>query len=127
MRNSPLSTPRPLDDMVLECAAAEGIGIGSLEAGSMLLVETRNSSYRFLVVDGPRRRVILQGGTKFVRATPVRLEGATVGGRALKPGWILVGLPFQVSQGGRRIRSSNVRSVTIEGAPAVRGVDSRVA
>ena len=102
-----------LDDFVLRCRDAGGVAVDSLDAGATLLVETRNSRYRFVVVDGPKRRVIVQGGEKFLRATPVRLEGATAGGSALKSGWILVGLQFQVSQGRRRIRSSRVRSVTV--------------
>ena len=104
--------PRSLDDVVLVCRAAEGVAVDSLEPGATLFVETENSRYRFVVVDGPKRRVIVKGGAKFPKATPVRLDGATVGGSALKLGWILVGLQFQVSRGCRRIRSSTVRSVT---------------
>jgi hypothetical protein len=119
-RRADKPSPRFLDDVVLACRAAEGVAVDSLEAGATLLVETGNSRYRFIVVDGPKRRVIVKGGAKFLRATPVRIDGATVGGSALKLGWILVGLPFQVSQGCRRIRSSSVRSVTVESALPLR-------
>jgi hypothetical protein len=106
--------PGFLDDFVLRCRDAEGVAVHSLEAGAALLVETGNSRYQFVVVDGPKRRVIVKGGAKFLKATPVRLDGATAGGSALKLGWILVGLQLQVSQGRRRIRLSSVRSVTVE-------------
>ena len=109
-------SPRCLDDFVLDCRAAEGVAVDSLGAGASLLVETENSRYRFIIVNGPKRRVIVKGGAKFLSATPVRVDGATAGGSAVKSGWILVGLQFQVSQGRRRIRSSSVRSVTIESA-----------
>ena len=104
---------RALDDFVLDCRGADGVAVDSLEPGAALVVETRNSRYQFIVVDGPKRRVIVKGGAKFPMATPVRLDGATAGGSALKLGWILVGLRLQVSQGRRRIRFSSVRSVAV--------------
>ena len=60
--------------------------------------------------------MLVQGGTMFPEATSVRLEGATADGSALKMGWILVGLRFEMSLGPKRITSSRVRSVAIEGS-----------
>jgi hypothetical protein len=125
-RGGDIPSPRSLDDFVLECRGAEGVAVERLESGARLLVETRNSRYQFIVVDGPKRRVIVKGGTRFLNATPVRLDGATAGGSALKLGWILVGLQFQVSQGRRRIRSSSVRSVTVESDSPLRQSRSRL-
>jgi hypothetical protein len=108
-----------LDDFVLECRGTEGVAVDSLESGAALVVETRNSRYQFVVVDGPKRRVIVKGGV-FPRATPVRLDGATAGGNALKLGWVLAGLQLQVWQGRQCIRFSTVRSVTVERTSPVR-------
>lgn len=106
---------KALEEFLLQCRGAEGIAIESLEPGAGLLVDTRNSRYRFIVVDGPKRRMIVKGGAKFPQATPVRLEGTTAGGSAMELGWIRVGLQFQLAHGRRRVRSSPVRAVTIEG------------
>ena len=109
-----VSNLRYLDDFLVGCRRAPGVALASLGRGAAVLVETRNSRYRFVVVDGPKRRAIVQGGARFTQATPVRLEGATAGGSAMELGWIRVGLQFQVAHGHRRIRSSPVRSVAIE-------------
>ena len=59
----------------------------------------------------------------FPEATIVRLEGSTAGGSALKVGWILVGFQIEMWLGSVRIRSSRVRSVSIESVSAVPGWD----
>jgi hypothetical protein len=113
-------TPRPLDEFVADCRASEGVALDWFEPGTALVVETRNSRYRLLVLDGPKRHVVVQGGSMFSEATPVRLEGATAGG-ALKLGWILIGFSLQLMQGLRRIRTSSVRSITVDHLPSATG------
>jgi cyclohexyl-isocyanide hydratase len=104
--------------------AAEGVPIDSLEPGATLVVSTRNSHYRFVILDQPHL-VLVKGGAMFPEAAVVRLEGATAGGSALKMGWILVGFQIEMWLGSVRIRSSAVRSVSIEHIPAVRACDDR--
>jgi cyclohexyl-isocyanide hydratase len=99
-------------------AAAEGVAIDSLEPGTTLIVHTRNSQYRFVILFDPQL-VLVKGGALFPETTIVRLDGATAGGSALKVGWILVGFQIEMCLGSVRIRSSNVRSVSIESAPAL--------
>jgi hypothetical protein len=106
-----------LDDFALASDGVDGIDIESLESGTVLDVETRNSHYRIVVLDGPNRLVLLQGGKMFPETTLVRLSGATAGGSALKTGWIIPGLKIEVSHGRRRISSSVVRSATISSIP----------
>lgn len=115
-----LPRPRPLDEFVAECRASEGVSLDWFEPGTVLLAETRNSSYRILVADGPERRVVVHGGSIFPEPTPVRLEGATAGG-ALKLGWILLGLSLQLVHGVQRIRTSSVQRITIEHLPSSAG------
>jgi cyclohexyl-isocyanide hydratase len=106
-----------LEAVALRADAAEGIAIDSLEPGTTLLVRTRNSEYRFVILLHPHL-VLVQGGAMFPEAAIVRLEGATAGGSALKVGWILVGFQIEMWLGSVRIRSSAVRSVSIETIPA---------
>jgi hypothetical protein len=106
-----------LDRFALASGGDDGIDIESLQSGTVLDVETRNSHYRIVVLDGPNRLVLLQGGKMFPEATLVRLSGATAGGSALKRGWIIPGLRIEISHGRRRISSSLVRSATISSIP----------
>jgi hypothetical protein len=88
-----------------------------LEPGTTLIVNTRHSQYRFVMLLDPRF-VLVKGGAMFPETTIVRLDGATAGGSALKMGWILVGFQIEMWLGSVRIRSSRVRSVSIESVPA---------
>jgi hypothetical protein len=103
---------------------AEGVAIDALEPGTTLTVQTRNSQYRFVILLEPRL-VLVKGGATFPEATIVRFEGATDGGSALKIGWILVGFQIEMWLGSARIRSSKVRSVSIESVPALCVCDGR--
>jgi hypothetical protein len=98
-------------------SSAEGVAVESLATGTTLLVRTRNSQYRFVVLDGPKHLALVQGGTMFPAVTRVRLTGATCGGSALRIGWIGVGLLIEMLVNGRRVTSSPVCSVAIEQAP----------
>jgi hypothetical protein len=106
-----------LDGLALRSSCADGIAIESLKRGTALDVETLNSQYRIVVMDGPRHLVLMQGGKMFPEATLVRLDGATAGGSALKIGWISAGLKLEISIGRRRITSSVVRSVAVSSVP----------
>jgi hypothetical protein len=105
-------------------AATKGIAIDSLEPGTTLTVHTRNSRYRFVILFDPCA-VLVKGGAMFPERTIVRLEGATAGGSALKSGWILVGCQMEMWLGAVRVRSSRVRSVSIESIPALYARDGR--
>ena len=97
--------------------AADGIAVDSLEPGTTLVVNTNNSQYRFVALLDAGL-VLAKGGALFPEATIVRLARATAGGSGLKAGWILVGFHMEMWVGPTRIRSSRVRSVSIEGVPA---------
>jgi hypothetical protein len=105
-----------LEAVALRAGVAEGVAIDSLEPGTTLLVRTRNSEYRFVILFD-QHHVLVQGGAMFPEATIVRLEGATAGGSVLKMGWILVGLRMEMWLDSARITSSAVRSVLIESVP----------
>ena len=111
-----------LQGVAVRSEDAPGVAIDSLEPGTTLIVHTRNSQYRFVILFDPQF-VLVKGGAMFPEATIVRLDGATAGGSALKMGWILVGLRMEMWLGPVRITSSPVRSVSIESIPAVCACD----
>ena len=98
--------------------AIAGVAIDSLEPGTTLLVNTRNSQYRLVVLLDPSV-VLVTGGKSFPDATVVALAGATAGGSAVKVGWIEVGLHMEIRDGARRVTSSPVRSIVIERVPVI--------
>jgi cyclohexyl-isocyanide hydratase len=111
-----------LEAVALRASAAEGVAIDSLEPGTTLCVRTRNSEYRFVILFD-QHHVLVQGGTMFPAPTTVRFEGSAAGGSALKMGWILVGFHMEMWLGFVRVRSSCVRSISVENVPAGPGVD----
>jgi hypothetical protein len=101
-----------LDGFALE--TGEGTDVRSLESGTTLLVHTRNTYYRLVVLNPARLLVLIKGGELFRHEAEARLNGATCGGSTLKSGWIGVGFRMDLWTGGRRIVTSPVRSLTIE-------------
>ena len=93
-------------------AEAEGLAMDSLQPGTVVIVCTRHSIYRVVAQRDPKL-VLVQGGTMFPEATLARFEGACDGGTALRMGRIVVGFRMEFWVGYRRIRSSDVVSVTV--------------
>jgi hypothetical protein len=101
-----------LDGFALE--TGDGMDLRSLESGTTLLVHTRNTCYRLVLLNPARLLVLVKGGELFRHESEARLNGATCGGSTMKAGWIGVGLRMDLWAGGRRIVTSPVRSFTIE-------------
>lgn len=119
-RGNMMPTARALDGSAIEPGCVEGVALQSLEAGTVLNVITRHSSYRVVVVDPVQQRALVTGGRLFPERTEVRVEGATAGGSVLKIGWIGTGLRVEMSVDRQRITTSRVQSITIEGVPPLR-------
>ena len=100
----------------------EGVAIHSLQPGTTLVVNTRNSQYRVVTLFDPHS-VLVKGGAMFPDETVVRFDGAADCGGALKIGWILVGCRMEMRIGFTRITSSRVLSIAIGGIPAGSGHD----
>ena len=90
----------------------DGLDIQTLRPGTVLVVETENSHYRFLVL--MESLVVVKGGTIFPDDTVVRLAGATFAGSAIRAGWIMIGWRIELGLGSVCVRSSPVRSVKVE-------------
>ncbi len=57
---------------------------------------------------------LVTGGRLFLEPTPIRVEGATAGGSAIKAGWIGVGLHLEMMKLTNRVTTSVVRAVKVE-------------
>src|SRR5688500_6689474 len=64
-----------------------GVDISALPQGTELVVDTRNSRYRLVIVDGEGRNALVEGGRYFPQETTARIAGSTAGGSRLKIGW----------------------------------------
>jgi len=102
-----------LDGFVSEHGCNEGVAISSLEPGTLLTVETRNSRYHLIVLDGEAQRALVSGGTMFPVRTEVVVRGSTIGGTAIKLGWIGVGLRMELTIGKRRVTTTRVQAITV--------------
>jgi hypothetical protein len=90
-----------------------GIDVGSLPSGTEVVVDTRNSRYRLVILDGCGGNALVKGGRYFPQETAARIEGSTLGGSPLKIGWVGRGLFLELSVGGKRIVTSRVRSIRL--------------
>jgi hypothetical protein len=114
---SPFPNASAFDPVIADLAGIPGVAVQTLEAGTVIVVNTRHTCYRLVVVDGPQQRALVTGGWLFPESTEVRVQGATGGGSVLKVGWIGVGLRLELSIGLRRITTSRVRSIVVEDMP----------
>ena len=106
--------PQQLEAFVRESGCSDGVDFLSLEVGTTVTVRTRYSTYRLVVVDPDKRRARVTGGQLFEEPTNVRLEGATAGGSAIKPGWIGIGLRLELTSESNRVTTSVVQSLSVD-------------
>lgn len=91
----------------------DSVQMDTLAPGTKVRVQTRNSEYWLTVLEGGRRRVLIQGGI-LPTVSEARVEGATDGGTALHSGWIEVNKSLELVCGPRRIVTSRVREISIQ-------------
>ena len=103
-----------------------GLAVGTLNPRTVLVVKTRHSFYKITVLDGQRLLVLVEGGF-FPEPTVVCLSGATLGGSAVKLGWIVAGLRIEFGLGPRRVVTSPVSSMTLEPPSSSRATDEKAA
>jgi hypothetical protein len=104
----------PLTDLPSGARARSGVDVRSLAAGSEVVVGTCHSRYRFVMLDAEGRNAIVEG-RYFPQETTVRIEGSILGGSLLRIGWIGLDLSLELSCGGKRIVTSRVRSIAVQG------------
>jgi hypothetical protein len=98
-------------------AARHPVALPLLLPGTVVIVQTKNTRYRFVVVDGPARQISISGGRLFPQSTDVQLLGAVEGDDELKVGWIVEGLPLQLIAADGPVITSAVESVDVDVDP----------
>jgi hypothetical protein len=112
-----VASARTLDGFACQLRDADGLDVRALASGTIVIVRTRHSRYRLMVLEPETQRVLVSGGDSFPVPTEVQLVGSTCGGSMLKPGWIGVGLKVELRRMNRRITTSFVNEVTVEWSP----------
>lgn len=98
-------------------SAVTGVDLSDLPRGTELLVETRNSQYRLVLLDDRGRNALIEGGRHFREWTEVQINGSMCGESLPRVGWIGLGLSLELTVHGMRLLTSRVRSIRIEPSP----------
>src|SRR5688572_2789090 len=86
--------PEPVSqvrDFAPRSGLVSGIDISALPQGTEVVVDTCNSRYRLVILDGWSGDALVEGGPYFPKETAARINGSTLGGSLLKIRWICVG------------------------------------
>ena len=112
LRSALVPQSATLQGFVSITSALEGIHLREVPPLTTLLVQTRNSQYRIIVLQGTS--VLIQGGAFFPDPTRAHLSGSGFGGSLLKVAWIVLGLRMEISVNEQRIVTSDVREIAAE-------------
>jgi hypothetical protein len=91
---------------------SDGLQIDEIDDTQTLLVETRNTIYEIVVMDGGRAEVLVRGGRFFPVYTRVHLAGASMGGSFLKLHGIYVGFSMELYGETEPIITSAVQRIS---------------
>ena len=95
-------------------SARHPVALPLLLPGTMLNVQTRNTRYRVVVVDGAARQISISGGKLFPESTDVQLLGAFDNVEGIKIGWIVEGLQLHLLTRNGPVITSVVESVDVD-------------
>ena len=101
----------------------------TLQPYDTILVGTRNSDYRILLLDPRTGRALVDGGQYLNEPREAMLSGSGLRGFPYKPGAIAVGYRLEMWIGEKAISTSPVRSVSIEhhdGAESMESITAAV-
>jgi|ERR1700722_17134952 hypothetical protein len=90
-----------------------GVQIDGLEEMEKLIIQTKNTVYEIVVIDGPSGEILIRGGRRFPELTPARLTGATLGGSFCKLRGIYAGFRMEIDANGCRTVTSPVESIGV--------------
>jgi hypothetical protein len=100
----------------------DGVQVDELPPLEAVEVQTRNTRYQLVVVDGRNGEVLVTGGRFFPVATRARVNGCTLGGSCLKWRGVYPGFLMELQVGAEVVITTRVR--TVERRPAAES-DSR--
>ena len=89
------------------------VAVSLLLPGTVVTMHTRNTRYRMSVVNGAERRVLITGGRLFPEPIEVELVGARDDDE-VKTGWIVEGLPLEMTTVVGPVITSMVETVSVE-------------
>jgi len=95
-----------------------GFNVTLLESGTKITVETSNSIYHLVVVEG--REITILGGMKstgeirYPKPVPAIFIGSTWGGTMMKVDWIGEDMRMEIIVGGNVLTTSCVKNAEIE-------------
>lgn len=89
------------------------VALPLLLPGTRLTLNTRNTTYHMVVLDGSGRRVQIWGGRLFPESTEIEIIGAT-DDESVKVGWIVEGFQLELSTGRGPVLTSLVESFEVE-------------
>jgi hypothetical protein len=92
-----------------------GVSLMDLNPLTFLTVQTLNSTYHLVVLDGTAVRI---RGPRFPDYRLADVNGSRTGAGPLQHAWIGLGLRMEIVAAGRRIVTSPVVAITSTGAPA---------
>ncbi|HJX92813.1 MAG TPA: hypothetical protein VJ372_20120 [Pyrinomonadaceae bacterium] len=104
--------------------AGGDVVLETLQAFDTILVGTRNSDYRILLLDPRTGRALVDGGQYLNEPRESMLGGSSLHGFPYKPGAIAVGYRLEMWIGDKAISTSPVRSVSIEHHDAAESMES---
>jgi hypothetical protein len=113
MANEELITVAALLDTWSGDPWTNGVQVDCMEDMERLVVETRNSTYEIVVIDGPAGEILVRGGAFFPELTPAHLTGATLGGSFCKMRGIYAGFRMEIYADGQRTVTTPVKSVGV--------------
>jgi hypothetical protein len=89
------------------------VALPLLLPGTALTLNTRNTCYRLMVVNGSERRVTITGGKLFHESTDAELIGA-VDDESVKVGWVIEGFQLELLTSRGPVLTSTVESVDVD-------------
>ena len=110
-----LQFERPIDpiDPIEMRQSHEGVEVTTLQPFDTIVLRTANSSYRLFLLDPGTGHAILQGG-QVAEPMEVSVIGSSRLGSSIRTGWIGVGLRVEALANDSYIRTSEVKSVSVE-------------
>ena len=90
-----------------------GVQVDSMEDMEKLFIQTRNTLYEIIIIDGPSGEVLVRGGQFFPELTPAHLAGATLGGSFCKMRGIYAGFRMEFNANGQRTVTTPVESIGV--------------
>jgi hypothetical protein len=90
-----------------------GVQVDRMEDMEKLFVQTRNSEYEIIIIDGRSGEILVRGGQFFPELTSARLAGATLGGSFCKMRGIYAGFRMEINANGQRTVTTPVKSIGV--------------